>query len=67
MNLKEACSAVRQTIEKYSQEISAVGEHVWKNPEPGYREVETSAYLAKKNRRTRFERHDRFSCNRFPG
>ncbi|MBE6406733.1 MAG: amidohydrolase [Lentisphaerae bacterium] len=48
MNLKEASSAVRQTIEKYSQEISAVGEHVWKNPEPGYREVETSAYLAKK-------------------
>ena len=38
MNQKEALSAVKNTVEQYSQQILEVGEHVWKNPEPGYRE-----------------------------
>ncbi len=48
MNQKEALSAVKNTVEQYSQQILEVGEHVWKNPEPGYREEKTSAYLAEK-------------------
>ena len=47
MDLNSAIAAVRNIIEKYSQEITSVGEHIWKNPEPGYREVKTSEYLAK--------------------
>ena len=48
MNQKEALSAVKNTVEQYSQQILEVGEHVWKNPEPGFREEKTSAYLAEK-------------------
>ncbi len=48
MNQDEALKAVKTAIDQYSAEICEVGEHVWNNPEPGYREVKTSAYLAEK-------------------
>ena len=48
MEINKVLASVKNTIEKYSGEIKEVGEHIWKNPEPGYREVQTSAYLVKK-------------------
>ena len=42
--------AVRSAIEFRKDEIIEVGRHIWKNPEPGYREYKTSAYLADKMR-----------------
>ena len=48
MELEKALSSVRNTIENHAAEIIEIGDHVWNNPEPGYREVETSAYLAGK-------------------
>ena len=38
---------VIQAINSKSDFICSVGEHIWKNPEPGYKEVKTSAYLVK--------------------
>ena len=40
------CEAVKSAIEARKDEIIEVGRHIWQNPEPGYREVKTSAYLA---------------------
>ena len=48
--LDEVRAAVRNAVEEASAELIAVGEHIWKNPEPGYREVKTSAYLVEKLR-----------------
>ena len=48
MELKNILLAVKNTVNQYSAEITEVGEHVWKNPEPGYREEKTSDYLAEK-------------------
>ena len=48
MELEKALSSVRNTIANHAAEIIEIGDHVWNNPEPGYREVETSAYLAGK-------------------
>ena len=38
---------VIQAINSKSDFICSVGEHIWKNPEPGFKEVKTSAYLVK--------------------
>ena len=35
-------------IDALAEKIISIGDTVWKNPEPGYREVKTSAYLAGK-------------------
>ena len=40
--------AVKAAIEARKDEIIEVGRHIWKNPEPGYREVKTSAFLVDK-------------------
>ena len=48
MELKDVIRAVRETVERNADAIREVGEHIWKNPEPGYREEKTSAYLAGK-------------------
>ena len=48
MDLNAARLAVKDTVKAYAKEIIDIGEHVWKNPEPGYREVKTSAFLAGK-------------------
>ena len=48
MELKDILSSVKETITRYASDIKEVGEHIWKNPEPGYREVKTSAYLSGK-------------------
>ncbi len=48
MELKNALSAVKETVARHAAEITEVGEHIWKNPEPGYREEKTSDYLAGK-------------------
>jgi amidohydrolase len=48
---KETLSAaVRAAIEARRDEIIATGRHIWKHPEPGYREHQTSAFLAEKLR-----------------
>lgn len=41
--LGEVRHAVMEAIDKRRDEILALGEFFWKNPEPGYREVKTSA------------------------
>ena len=48
MDIFEAKQRVAQIIEENQKLIIEVGEHIWKNPEPGYREFNTSAYLVKK-------------------
>ena len=48
MDLNAARLAVKDTVNAYAKEIIAIGEHVWQNPEPGYREVKTSSFLAGK-------------------
>lgn len=48
MELKNILSSIQKTVNDYSSDIIEVGEHVWKNPESGYREIKTSAYLASK-------------------
>lgn len=42
--------AIISAIEARKDEIIGVGRYIWKNPEPGYREVKTSAFLADKLR-----------------
>ena len=34
-------------IDAAADEIIAIGEHIWNNPEPGYREYKTSEYIVK--------------------
>ncbi|MBQ9337005.1 MAG: amidohydrolase [Lentisphaeria bacterium] len=48
MELEKVLSAVKETVGRNAADIIEVGEHIWKNPEPGYREVKTSDYLAGK-------------------
>lgn len=48
MELKDILSSVKETIGRFAGEIKEVGVHIWKNPEPGYREEKTSAYLSGK-------------------
>lgn len=48
MDITAARNQVKNTVEKFAEEIISVGEHIWKNPEPGYREVQTSAFLVDK-------------------
>ena len=45
MDLNEAKNAVIRAINDNQEKITAVGRHIWENPEPGYREFKTSAYL----------------------
>ena len=46
MDITEAKKCVARAIEENQEQIIEIGEHIWKNPEPGYREFKTSAYLA---------------------
>lgn len=41
-------NAMLQTIEQYKSSILAAERHIWKNPEPGYREWKTHAYMKEK-------------------
>ena len=43
MNKEAVRETVRAAIEARKDEIIEVGRYIWKNPEPGYREVKTSA------------------------
>ena len=45
MNHSEARNAVNAAIEKRRDFLCSVGTHIWNNPEPGFREEKTSAYL----------------------
>lgn len=38
---------ITQKVDKYREKILAALDYFWKNPETGYREVKTAAYLAK--------------------
>ena len=44
----EIRQAAKAAIEARKDEIIEVGRHIWKNPEPGYREVKTSEFLVDK-------------------
>ena len=48
MELEKVLSSVKETVGLHAADIIEVGEHIWKNPEPGYREEKTSDYLAGK-------------------
>lgn len=45
MNHSDACNAVKAAIEKQRDFLCSIGTHIWNNPEPGFREEKTSAYL----------------------
>ena len=45
MNHSDARNAVKAAIEKQRDFLCSIGTHIWKNPEPGFREEKTSAYL----------------------
>ena len=36
-----------QAVDSYRQKILDALDYIWKNPETGYREIKTSAYMAK--------------------
>ena len=46
MNQSQARAAATAAIENSREKLYAVGDHIWNNPEPGYREFKTSEYLA---------------------
>ena len=48
--LSEVSAAVSEAIERRSEEIIAMGDYVWKNPEPGYKEFKTAKYANEKLR-----------------
>ena len=48
--LSEVRAAVSEAIERRSEEIIAMGDYVWKNPEPGYKEFKTAKYANDKLR-----------------
>lgn len=45
MNYSDARNAVKAAIEKRRDYLCSIGTHIWDNPEPGFREEKTSAYL----------------------
>ena len=48
--LNEVREAVSEAIERRAEEIIAMGDYVWKNPEPGYKEFKTAKYANDKLR-----------------
>lgn len=48
--LAEVKQAVCEAVERRGEEIIAMGDYVWQNPEPGYREHKTSKYAVEKLR-----------------
>ena len=48
--LEEVRKAVVEAVERRGDEIIAMGDYVWKNPESGYREVKTAKYANDKLR-----------------
>ena len=45
MDKMQMHNAVKAAIEKNREKLYAIGQHIWDNPEPGFREEKTSAYL----------------------
>ena len=45
MDLNEARILVKNTVEANADKIIEAGEYIWRNAEPGYREIKTSAFL----------------------
>ena len=48
MDQKTARLAIKNVIDAHAAELIAIGDHIWQNPEPGYREVKTSNFVAEK-------------------
>ena len=46
--LEEVRKAVSDAIERRADEIIAMGDYVWQNPEPGYKEFKTAKYANEK-------------------
>ncbi len=46
--LEEVRKAVSDAIERRADEIVAMGDYVWQNPEPGYKEFKTAKYANEK-------------------
>ncbi len=59
--LEEVKKAVIAAVERRSDEIIAMGDYVWKNPEPGYREYKTSKYAVDKSRSLGLEVRDKLA------
>ncbi len=59
--LEEVKKAVIAAVERRSDEIIAMGDYVWKNPEPGYREYKTSKYAVDKLRSLGLEVRDKLA------
>lgn len=47
-DVSNECKQVMAAVEAAKQEIIDAGDYIWKNPEPGYKEYKTSAFLVKK-------------------
>ena len=47
-DINELRAAVEAAIDAEKDELIEIGRHIWKNPEPGYREYRTSKYLVEK-------------------
>ena len=46
--MKQPLTIVLQAIEQYKDTILAAERHIWNNPEPGYKEWKTHAYMKEK-------------------
>ena len=46
--MKQSLDNILQSVEAYQDIILAVERHIWRNPESGYREWKTHAYLKAK-------------------
>lgn len=53
-----AMAAVLQAVENHKELILAAERHIWKNPEPGYREWKTHAYLKEKYEQLGYTLHE---------
>lgn len=42
----ERSKQLMEMVAKYENLINETADHIWANPEPGYREWKTSAYMA---------------------
>ena len=49
-DINELRASIKSAVDAEKEQLIEIGRHIWKNPEPGYREVKTSKYLVEKLR-----------------
>jgi len=47
-DINELREAVKSAVDAEKEDLIEIGRHIWRTPEPGYREVRTSKYLVEK-------------------